>query len=136
MQLGMRASAAALAACAALLLTGCSDAYSRSTLDLRVFTSDFYKSDPGDFYGFLYSVDVTDAVCSPISDCEQAVRGEYFTWLKFSTLIAASCYVEQLGERGVQIDLFVIDFDGKRVTAEQRSEIIEVVSGFYASSPD
>ena len=132
MQLVTRGVAAALAVSAVMLLTGCSDAWSRSQLDLRGFTSDHY-----DYEGsHLYSVDVTETVCGPVAECEQAVRSRYFTWLKFPTLIEAECYADQLGERGVQVDPFVIDFDGEPVTSEERREIVEAVSGFYASSPD
>lgn len=121
-----------MALATALLLTGCDDAWSRGQLDLNVFTSEHYNYEGS----YFFSVDVTDEVCGPVTDCVQAVRSDYFTWTKFASVESAGRYAKKLGNRGVQIDPLVLDFDGAPVSEAEREEIIEVASGFNASSPD
>jgi hypothetical protein len=117
------------------VLTGCSDAWSRGQLDLLSFTNPERHNDPPD-WTYLDARDVTDEVCGPVTDCVQAVRSDYLTWSKFESVDDAARYAKKLGKQAEQIDPFVVDFDGKPVTDDQRKEIIEVVSGFYASSSD
>jgi hypothetical protein len=129
----------AVVAVVALELGGCQylsaeefDKYGRSQLDLLALT----KAEKNPDWPYLDVSDVTEEVCGPVTDCVQAVRSEYITWTKFRSIEEAARYAKGLGKNGEQLDPLVINFDGKPVTAEQRKEIVEGVSGINASSPD
>lgn len=115
-------------------LGGCvSNAASRGQIDLvAMFTTG--SPDPG--WPYLDATDRTRSTCGPVTNCVQAVGSEYVTVLKFASVEDAARYAATLGSRAVQIDPLVVDFNGKLLTAAQRSDVVKALSGINADSPD
>lgn len=118
----------------AAALGGCvPNATTRGQIDLvGMFTTASSASD----WSYLDAVDRTSSTCGPVTNCVQAVGSEYVTVLKFASVEDAARYAGTLGPRGAQIDPLVVDFNGKQLTAAQRSDAIKTLSGINADSPD
>lgn len=101
-------------------LAGCSNAQTRSMIDL--------VNDVG-------GKDVSAEVCAEFH-CEQAVRKDGVTLLKFAHIEEAKMYADALGGDGAQIDPLVIDFTGTDLTVKERLAIIETLYYTHVDYPD
>lgn len=115
----------------AISLVGCSDASTRSTIDLEKFAE--YQDEWTVQHGIVVA---TDDICTESVPCVQAIRGNHFSVLKFRTLRDAEEHVESLGDEGHQIDPLVIEFTAGELSSAEREDVIYTFSNLNASSAD
>lgn len=127
MMLVQRVLVAALTFVGACALSSCSDAWSRSQIDLTSFVGSTNADWP-----YLDAAEVTAEEC-PSLGCEQAVRSRYVSILKFPSVDAARRFAE--GCDCHQIDPIVVRFDGEPVAEDVRREIIHTLSNINAEDP-
>jgi hypothetical protein len=116
----------------AAALTGCSDSWSRSQIDLERFTGDAVEG----YKPFENAYDSTAEVCPEIDGCVQAVTSDHLILIKFSSDDGAKTYAESVGESAVQIDPLVVDFTGSDLSTSEQDDAVKAVAGVNSSSPD
>ena len=113
----------AVATAALVGLAGCSsNAQTRANIDLV-----------NDLGG--NPVDVSAEVCAEFG-CEQAVRRDDVTLLRFVNTEEAKVYADALGDDGAQLDPLVIDFTGTDLTVKERWDIIRSLQYVHVDFAD
>lgn len=117
---------------AAAALTGCSDSWSRSQIDLERFTGEAVEG----YRPFENAHISTTKTCPDIDGCIQAVTSDHLVLIKFASNGEAENYAESIGEGATQIDPLVLDFTGSDLSASERDDAVKTVAGVNSGSPD